>query len=518
VAGPELPDGGGLNTSKLQYTSGKDRTPFPATYLETTADGKPLSPEQMQARYERESEYYSASEMAERYGPNGLQPPKKSLREILPDFRLALQIRVRMNTGEYLGIGSPTMGSASFGIGTKTDFGVIGWSILDSINQRSLTPLKDALSTQGVVSMRAREYLNVTGLQAGLWPVSNQTAFPVRAGDLFKVVKDGIFTDSSGYEIQPRGATIVGKTPGESDAATVIEMEYSPSLKGEDVTLNDGERDFFGVPADNEAGHVRLEDTLPFDRVMTEFKAGLRLPVLANHVDAIDQLPRVGYEKRPESPVKDTLKAGDVVSREAYDQIQAALGSTNLKIQFAVKDPQAAVQLVEALNRGDGVGAIHELVEAGQIDPSTAISYVANPIESGMRLSAVPGKAPFDYVTLPTGEVRRIHNPEAMLVDVIFNDSNRLPGVHAFNPDKFVTSKSYKIKSKANEWRNAHLPDSLHSGRPPQSGSMQTDGNIYENLYGQYGTPATRYTVSLSTPRGRRRRSRAAARWTMRTS
>ncbi|MBS3647183.1 hypothetical protein KEU06_00900 [Pseudaminobacter sp. 19-2017] len=495
----ELPYGGSMDQSKLQYTSGKDRTPFPATYLEASPDGKPLSPEQMQARYERESEYYSAREMAERYGPNGPQLPQKSLREKLPDFRLSLTFRVRMNTGEYLGTGSPTIGSVGFGVGTKTDFGVIGWSILDSISQGSLIPLKDALGTQGVVSMRAREYLNITSLQAGLWPVSNQTAFPVRAGDLFKVVQNAIFTNRSGYEIEPRAAAIVGKTPGESDAATVIEMEYSPSLKGENVTLNDGERDFFGVPADNEAGHVRIEDTLPFDRVMSEFKAGLRLPVLANHVDAIDQLPRMGYEKRPESPAKDTLKAGDVVSREAYDQIQAALGSTNLKVQFAVKDPQAAAQLVEALNRGDGVTTIHELVETGQIDPSTAISYAEGPIKSGMRLSAVPGKAPFEHIKLPTGETRRVHSREAMLVDVIFNDSNRLPGFLAFNPDKFVTSKSYKIKGKANEWRNSHLPDSLHSGRPPQSRSMQTDGNIYENLYGQYGTPATRRTVSLST-------------------
>ncbi|MET3581351.1 hypothetical protein ABID19_004397 [Mesorhizobium robiniae] len=512
-----VPEG---STSQHQYTSGKDRTPFPATYLETgpdgsvslrqdgyepqsayldkTPDGKPLSPEQIQTRYQRESEYYSPLEMAERYGPNGPQPPRRSLREILPDFRVGVQIRVRLNTGDYLGIGSPTIGSVGFGVGTKTDFGAIGWSIVDSISQRSLTPLKDALGSQGVVSVRAREYRNITGLQAGLWPVSNQTAFPVRASDLFKIVKDGIFTDSSGYDIRPSFATVVGKTPDESGAATVIEMEYSPSLKGEEVTLDPHQRDFFGVPADNKAGHVRIEDTLPFDRVMTEFKAGLRLPVLASHVDAIDALPRFGFEKRPESPVKDTLKSGDVVSREAYDQIQAALGSTNLKVQFAVKDPQVAAQLVEALNRGDGVATIRALVESGQIDPSTAISYVENPIESGMRLSAVPGKTPYDYITLPTGEVRRISNPDAMLVDVIFNDSNRLPGFLSFNPDKFVTSKGYEIKGKANEWRNSHLPEGLHSKGPPQSRSMQTDGNIYENLYGQYGTPATRYTVSFS--------------------
>ncbi|WP_394891645.1 enterotoxin A family protein [Mesorhizobium sp. AaZ16] len=427
-------------------------------------------------------------------------PPLTSWRDKLPDFRIGVTFRARLNTGEPFGIGSPTIGTVGFGFGTKTDFGKIARSIGESFRERKLTPLKDALSTEGVVSVRAREYLNITGLQAGVWPVSNQTAFPVRASDLSEVVKNAVFTDRSGYEIKPSFASVVGKTPEESGSATVIEMAYTPSLKGEDVTLNPGERDFFGVAADNGAGHVRLQDTLPFDRVMTEFKAGLRLPVLANHVDAVDALPRVGYEKRPESPVKDTLKAGDVVSREAYDQIQAALGTTTLQIQFAVKDPAAAQQLADALNRGEGVDIIHNLVEAGQIDPSNTVSYVENPVASGMRLSAVPGKAPFADIVLLTGENQRVLNSEAMLVDVIFNDSNRLPGALAFNPDKFVTSKSYKIKGKANEWRDAHLPDSLHSGHPPQSRSMPTNGNIYENLYGQYGTPATRYTVSLSTP------------------
>jgi hypothetical protein len=426
--------------------------------------------------------------------------PPRPLREILPDFRIGVTFRARLNTGQPFDIGSPTIASVGFGIGTKTDYGKIMRSIGESFRERKLTPLKDALSTEGVVSVRAREYLNTTGLQAGIWPVSNQTAFPVRASDLSEVVKNAVFTDRSGYEIKPSFAGVVGKTPEESGSATVIEMAYTPSLKGEDVTLNPGERDFFGVAADNAAGHVRLQDTLPFDRVMTEFKAGLRLPVLANHVDAVDALPRVGFEKRPESPVKDTLKAGDVVSREAYDQIQAALGTTTLQIQFAVKDPAAARQLVEALNRGDGVDAIHRLVEAGQIDPSKTASYAENPVASGMRLSAVPGKAPVKEMQLLTGESRRVLNPEAMLVDIIFNDSNRLPGVLAFNPDKFTTSATYKIKSKVNDWRNSHLPEDFHSKGSPQSRSMPTEGNIYENLYGQYGTPATRYTVSLSTP------------------
>ncbi|TIO33268.1 DUF4781 domain-containing protein [Mesorhizobium sp.] len=476
------------NPGEYTYTSGKDPRTRSA-YL----DG--LTPEQLLARYQRESGYYSAREMAERYGPDGLQLPAKSLKDGLPDFRVGVTFRVRLNTGQFAGIGSPTISAVGFGIGTKTDFGVIGWSILDSFSQKSMAPLKDALSTQGVVSFRAREYLNITGLQAGVWPVSNQTAFPVRAKDLAKVAQEALFTDKAGYDARVRDVRVAGKTPDEDGAATVIELGYTPSLKGEEVSLAPGEHDFFGVPAESNGGHVRLQGTLPFDRVMTEFKAGLRLPVLANHIDTVDQLPRAGFEKRPESPVKDTLKAGDVVSKQAFDQIEAALGSTTLHVRFTVKDPAKAADLVAALKMGD-VDAIRALVAAGEIDPAKTVSFVENPITSGFRLSAVPGKTPSKDINLLTGETVRMGNPDAMLIDVIFNDNNRLPGVLGFNPDKMTTSASYKVKGKVQSW----LPEGMQPNRPPQSRSMPTDGNIYQGLYGSYGTPATRYTASLSTP------------------
>ncbi|WP_189402196.1 hypothetical protein, partial [Mesorhizobium sp. M2E.F.Ca.ET.154.01.1.1] len=110
-------------------------------------------------------------------------------------------------------------------------------------------------------------------------------------------------------------------------------------------------------------------------RVMTQTKAGIRLPIVANHVAAVDQMPRIGFEKRPETPVTDTLQPGDIVSKETYDQIQSALGATNLKVQFAVKDPTKASELVAAIERGDGVGPIHDLVKSGQIDPSNTVSF-----------------------------------------------------------------------------------------------------------------------------------------------
>ncbi|TKT78115.1 hypothetical protein [Aquamicrobium sp. LC103] len=483
------------DTSSYAYTSGKDpRTP--SAYLEKGPDGNDLklTPEQMLARYEAERSYYSGRELAERYGPDGVHLPRTPLREVLPDFRVGFTFRVRLNTGQAFDIGSPTVAAVGFGVGTKTDFGMIGWSVVDSFSQRSLTPLKDALGTHGVVSYRAREYRNITGLQAGVWPISEQTAFPVRARDLAAQASQGVFGDRSGYDAKPHDATIVGLTP--DGDGTVIEMTYSPSLRAEEVTLAPGQHDFFGVPAENGAGHVRLEGALPFDRVMTETKAGLRLPVVAAHVDAVDQLPRIGAEMRPELPVKDTLQPGDIVARQTYDQIQSGLGSIRLKIQFTLKDSTKASELVAALGEGGDVSAIRNLVEAGHIDRSNTLSFADEPTQSGMRLSAVPGKAPFSDIMLLTGETVRVVNPEAMLVDIIFNDRHRLAGPLTFNPDRMATSLAYKVKTTVQSW----LPSRFSPEGASQPRYMPSAGNIYRNLYGADGTPATRYTFSLSTP------------------
>lgn len=483
------------DTSGYVYTSGKDER-TPSAYLEKGPDGQvlKLTPEQLLARYEKEKSYYSSREMAERYGPDGVQVPRTPIREILPDFRVGVTFRVRLNTGQAFDIGSPTIAAVGFGVGTKTDFGLIGWSVVDSFSQRSITPFKDALSTQGVVSYRAREYRNITALQAGVWPVSEQTALPVRAKDLSKEASAGIFSDKAGYDAKPLDAAIVGKTP--DGEGTVIELTYSPSLKGTKATLEPGQHDFFGVPAENKAGHVELGGALPFDRVMTETKAGLRLPIVANHVDAVDALPRVGVEMRPELPVKDTLKKGDVVSKQTYDQIQSGLGSIVLKVQFVVKDPVKAADLLVAVGQGNGIQSIRDLVKAGQIDPSNTVSYADEPTISGLRLSAVPGKTPSTDIVLLTGEKVRVLNPEAMLVDIIFNDRNGLPSVLGTNPDKIATSLTYKVKSTVKSW----LPARFQPDGTPQPRYMPGAGNIYKNLYGADGTPATRYTASLSTP------------------
>lgn len=472
---------------KYTYTSGKDPKIQSAYLGGLTAD-------QMLAKYQTESLYLSRNELAERYGPDGYSLPQKTIKDTLPDFRVGVTFRVRLNTGQF-GIGSPTLSAAGFGFGTKTHYNIIGWSMLDSISQRSWTPLKNALVTEGVVSFRAREYNNITGLQAGVLPFSNQTALPVRASDLGAVAREGLFSKTAGYDVRVKGAHIADSTPEADGSLPIIEVAYTPSLKAKEVELAVGEHDFFGVPGDHNDGHVQLQGTLPFDRVMTEFKTGIRLPLAATHVDTIDQLPRVGYEKRPESKVKDTLKEGDVVSRHAYDQIQSALGQTTLRARFVVKDPTQADAAVTALKDGD-IGAIQALVAAGHIVPEKSVSFAENPVVSGFRLSAVPGKTPMKSTDMLNGEKVTMLNPEALLIDVIFNDRTRLPGPLSFNPDKFVTSKFYGVKQKVQSW----LPERWQQSAPTQPRSMPLKGNIYQGLYKSYGTPETRHTWSLSTP------------------
>ena len=509
-------------TGEYTYTSGKDPKPK-SPYL----DG--LTPEQMLARYEKEKAYYSSRELAERYGPDGVQIPPKPLREKLPDFRVTAVIRLRVNTGEF-GIGSPTTHAAAFGIGTKADLRNIGWSIVDSFSQRSTLPFRHAASNELMFTGRFREYLNITGLQAGLSPYSNQTIFPVRGTKLLKTGETAIFKDAPGYKVKPRSARIVGDLPDGS--GKVVEMTYSLNLDAEPVVLTHGQRDFFGVTADNAAGFVRLKGPLPYDRVMTETKITPRVAVLAN-IPAVDRLvPRVGFEKRPEMGLKDTPSTGDIVSRQFFDQNQAMFDRVTLKIQFAVSDPNKAARFVEGIKGGmtnrsietsaaqgeaspggllyssgkdaapfasgtvDPIAAIRAMVANGQIDPSKIVSYVPNPLRSGLRLSAVSGKPASEEIVLLTGEKRRVTHPDQSYLDLQLNDSTMLPGILAFNPDRFATSLTYRVKTKF----QAMLPEQFQS-RPPQARQMPTDGNIYRNFYGPGGdNPSTRYTIYFGTP------------------
>lgn len=461
------------NTSEYVYTSGKDPA-TPSAYLEE------ISPEQLQAKYERESEYYSSRELAERYGPNGPILPERSIQDMLPDLRVGVSFRTRVYGGD-LGVGSPTLSAFGFGLGTKTDYGMIAWSVADSFGQRSMAPLKDALVTGGAVSARPQEYRNITALQAGVWPVSNQLAFPIRASDLSTVAGEALFTSDAGFDAILRGAEVKG--PSKDGNATVVELTYTPSLKAEEFTPGAGQYDFMGVRASEGDTFFRLEGSLPYDRVMTEGKATIRPPALAEHVPIVDALPRAGGEKRPESNIKDGPSAGDSLIREHFDQAQSALGSVRLKMQLAV-DPASAKDLVAAVERGD-IDAVRAMAGKGAFTRNDSLSFVDGANESGLRLSAVPNKPPYRHIHDLTGQRVRVPDPGAMLVDVVFNVSS---------PDRMVSTALYNLKNKIRQ--AFRIPGEA----PPQPRYMPHGNEVYNNLYGSYARPATRYTLSLSTP------------------
>lgn len=480
----------------LVYTSGKDAGPALGGREGTIA-------EQIE-RFKFESRHSTRREIVERYGVGGVPKEvneawEKAQRSVenfiaypnLPDLRFAGQIRIRANAGAYFDTGSPTLASVGFGLGTRTKYGKIVVAAAKSFAERSWSPLMETLGQQGVVSMRSREYRNVTLLQAGLLPVSYQTAFPIRASDALASTKVAVFSPgTSGYEARIHKARIVGKTPNDKEA-TVVELSYSPSLKFEEATLTPGEKDFFGVPAKVDDRHVALQGSIPHGRLMTEFKAGLRFPIAASHSDTVSAFPRIGFELRPEAKVTETVGKGDILSRQAFDQFQSAMGAVRLKLQFTVKDAADAEALITALDRGDNT-ILHDMAADGRVDSNNVVSFVEGPAESGMRLSAIPGKKPRTTITLLTGEKVRKPNPESMVMDVLFND--KLPGINV-NLDGIVTSASYKVK------KGVLSLFGRSSNAPPQPRSMPGGGgNVAKTLYGGHGAYDKRYTLSIGSP------------------
>jgi hypothetical protein len=376
-------------TGDLSYTSGSGSEPRWPSYLFEQRTSETLfrdyDPAKARAdeyqRYLRELPYHSAEEMALRYGPGGPTPPATAIRTILPDFRLGGAARVRLYGGDF-GAGSPTMLSAGVGIGTKTNYPDLFWALLYSMAGRSPTVALNTFGQEAVVSLRPREYRNLTAKEAGLSPTSTQTALPVRASELLPIGESNLFTNSSGYHPVLRKAAVVGRTP--DGAASVVEVTYSMLIGGE-VPLTPPQRDFFSVPAERAGGFVRLLGEVPFDRVMAEFKATLRPPALASLVEAVATWPRFGLETRREAAVKDFLRPGDIISQPSFDQIQSTFGTGRLKVQFVVGDHRRASEFVAEVNNrnSDSIDVLREMVSNGLVDRATAVSFVRNPIQSG---------------------------------------------------------------------------------------------------------------------------------------
>ncbi len=467
------------DTGEYIYTSAKDGKPSgiegESPYL------RGLNNEQLVELYNNEKAYIPFDEMLERYGANGPVLTERSIQDMLPDFRLGVSLKV-VYYGGYIGLGSPTKSAYGFGLGTKSDYGAIAWAVADSVSQRSLTPLKDQVSISGAVSNRPQEGSNPNLREVGLSTHSHQLAFPIRASDLAKVASKALFTENSGFDVQLKNGREVGMT--RDGSAAVVEVTYSPSLKGTEYTPAVGEHDFMGVPASEKDKFVRLEGELPYDRVMTELKVKPRVRALTNFSELYAGLPRVGMERRPESTIKDGPRPGDALIKQHFDQAQFALSKVELKTQLRVEDPAKVPDLLTAIEEGD-LGTIRAMANDGIIDAEQALSLVGPPSESGFRLSAVPNKLPHNYIRTLTGDIVRVPNPKSMLKDVIFNTSA---------PDRMLAAGYYKLRN------GISAKFRLDGNSPTPARYIPNGRKVHDNVYGDYDRPAIRTTVSFSTP------------------
>ncbi|GLR39547.1 hypothetical protein GCM10007880_00630 [Mesorhizobium amorphae] len=473
------------DTSGYVYTSGKDVTP-PPHYRDTDPGGKPLSLEQLAARYQKEKEYYSSRELDQRYGD--ARPVLEALSETqLPepadgkptkqkrfgDFRVSALGRVRINTeplnavldlipgARQVDLGSPTWRSYMVGIGRQTNFRAIGQAVSDGVKYKSAEPLRGTLGEELGISIRPNEHRNVTAAQLKLWPAQRQIAFQYKGSDLLDAGRQGLFGEAadSAFVVVPRSARLTGPTAeGANVKSWGVDLTFSLALRARPATLKAGERDFLHVPADGRNKFMQFEGDVPYKKVYQEDK--YYLPSF------------IGVEQRYEVAMNATVPKDTVVVSQFVDENQGVLGRLRLRAHFVVNDERVAKDLVD----NPDMSTIRGLVESGQIDPDKSIFYVPGS-SSGMRQSAVPGLPLEETIVNYSGKRQRVWNAQSSRLEVILNEKffNFLP-----SPDRILLRK---------------LP-------APFSHYTPSDGSIYFNLFGKREAVAATVdrTLALSAP------------------
>ncbi|CAN7377040.1 LysM peptidoglycan-binding domain-containing protein [Mesorhizobium sp. LjNodule214] len=473
------------DTSGYVYTSGKDVTP-PPHYRDTDPGDKPLSLEQLAARYQKEKEYYSSRELDQRYGDarpvlealSETKPPesadgKPAKRNRFGDFRVSALGRVRINTeplnavldlipgARQVDLGSPTWRSYMVGIGRQTNFRAIGQAVSDGVKYKSAEPLRGTLGEELGISIRPNEHRNITAAQLKLWPAQRQIAFQYKGADLLEAGHQGLFGEAadSAFVVVPRSARLAGPTAeGANVKGWGVDLTFSLALRARPATLKDGERDFLHVPADGRNKFMQFEGDVPYKKVYQEDK--YYLPSF------------IGVEQRYEVAMNATVPKDTVVVSQFVDENQGVLSRLRLRAHFVVKDEGVAKDLVD----NPDVSTIRDLVESGQIDPDKSIFYVPGS-SSGMRQSAVPGLPLEETIVNYSGKRQRVWNAQSSRLEVILNEKffDFLP-----SPDRILLRK---------------LP-------APFSHYTPSDGSIYFNLFGKREAVAATVdrTIALSAP------------------
>jgi hypothetical protein len=427
--------------------------------------------------------------------PRSLRPrPDLSLsvrQDRLPDIRAGFTVRGRVKPLDTAA--GPTVASAGFAIGTKTNFRAIRHGFVQSWHNRSARPALKSISDQLQLSGRPREYRNIPLSQWGLTGASKQTAFQYKGSTLLEGARQSLLGDPalSPFDAKVVSAKVVGRQ--HQGPHTIVELSVSLGLKSAPGRVPDGGADFFGTPAGHDAGFVTLTHGAPYDKVMTELK--LNQPFWGRVIPI-----RVGFESRPELPLKDGIPADVVVTTRFLEQNDAALSRIDLRLQVVVTDPLAVKDIGAATTAAD----IRRMVAAGQIDPAVSLGYVPRFVQSGMRMSAVIDKEAFQHIRDLTGTERTVWSPGQSNLDIIFNDAYTGPARRISNPDRVLDRMSYRMEQRVAQsrpirWLEGTLLRHIGAGAP-QPHYLPIPGNLYTPFGAAHGSPAARYTLSFSTP------------------
>ena len=444
-----------------------------------------------------------------------------------PEFRLGAQVRILGSADPATDaaggpqLGQPTLASFGGAISTKTNYRAIGQSVIDSLVVGSTKPLRLTLGKELTISQRPHEYRNITLKEAGLMPASNQTVFQIKGSTVLKQGQEALFaTDPTqvNADFMPtlEGVRNIG-APRDADGkelpGSVMELSWGAMLPdAQTVTLHPGEMDLLGTVAGRDApvdAFVEVpEGGITFSKLMEEQKVGIRPRFWTNIVPGLNQLLRLGAERRPEDNIKVTIPEGTVLSRQAWDQMQATYQRLSMRTRIVVDDETR--QLL--LDSEPDVTTLRGLVDEERIDPSTAVSYVPGRA-SGMRLSAVTGKYAEEYIDLLTGRDYQWHR-DAANADFIFNDrypTESIPGLpdSVGNPDRALSNDAYQHRIAADEYdrmqgdETGALPRSTEGDRTPLVRGVPSGVNMYRRLTGpmaSFVAEATRFTLSLKLP------------------
>ncbi|MGJ7603941.1 hypothetical protein ACSFA7_06335 [Variovorax sp. LT1R20] len=448
--------------------------------------------------------YLTGDEMVGVYG-GGTQHAYKAP----PDFRVALTMRNRLNVGEYAPfMASPTMQSMSVGIGTRSKLSDVAGAVYDSILKRSMTPLKDALGTQASVAVRPDEYRRTSFLQWGVMPFSRDTIFTVFAKDLINVAKQELFGKGTpGYGVNMRSAEMVGnahKGPGR-----VVEVELSPTLDAKSLKLAEGDLDFFGGKADETpGGHVKVDSSLLFDRVIEDLRFSPLLPVLKKALDWTG-VPTPSFERRWQMMLKDAIGEGDIVPTRFFEQFQKTFADAKYKLQIVVPerasgrlhDP-AELQVRDFIDNPDPA-KLKDLVDKGMVDPKNIKFFIPEHGGNHHRTS-VPGKVFTESFTDLAGRQRRVADPSTSNVWVIYADNKleRAAQRGIYNIKKAVYNKLTELAESPRF--SGLVPDRLVRSRP-STHHVPGQGNLIDSMTGGRGrpdaTPSSRRTFVVAPPK-----------------